>query len=101
MVAISIPVFTAQLESSKEATDAANIRAAYAEAMVDYLENQKAITGTTYQVTLTQGTDGWARTDISTGLGNLGATITGTPKAGGTATITVDAAGAATITYSA
>lgn len=31
LVAIAIPVFTAQLEKSREATDASNIRAAYAE----------------------------------------------------------------------
>lgn len=31
LVAISIPIFTAQLEKSREATDAANIRSAYAE----------------------------------------------------------------------
>ncbi len=31
LVAIAIPVFTNQLEKSREATDAANIRAAYAE----------------------------------------------------------------------
>ncbi|WP_051207339.1 prepilin-type N-terminal cleavage/methylation domain-containing protein [Butyrivibrio sp. AE3006] len=31
LVAISIPVFTSQLEKSREATDAANLRAAYAE----------------------------------------------------------------------
>ena len=31
LVAISIPIFTSQLEKSKAATDAANIRAGYAE----------------------------------------------------------------------
>ena len=34
LVAIAIPIFTSQLEKSREATDAANIRAAYAEVMV-------------------------------------------------------------------
>lgn len=33
LVAISIPVFTNQLEKSREATDLANVRAAYAEVM--------------------------------------------------------------------
>ena len=33
LVAIAIPVFTSQLEKSKEATDLSNIRAAYAEVM--------------------------------------------------------------------
>jgi type IV pilus assembly protein PilA len=31
LVAIAIPIFTSQLEKAREATDAANIRAAYAE----------------------------------------------------------------------
>ena len=35
LVAIAIPVFTNQLEKAREATDAANIRSAYAEVMTD------------------------------------------------------------------
>lgn len=37
LVAIAIPVFTAQLEKSKDAVSVANLRAAYAEASADYL----------------------------------------------------------------
>ena len=37
LVAIAIPVFTAQLEKSREATDLANVRSAYAELMSEYL----------------------------------------------------------------
>ena len=33
LVAISIPIFTSQLEKSREATDLANVRSAYAEVM--------------------------------------------------------------------
>ena len=33
LVAISIPIFTSQLEKSREATDLANLRSAYAEVM--------------------------------------------------------------------
>ena len=39
LVAIAIPVFTAQLEKSREATDAANIRAAYAEVLVRVIDD--------------------------------------------------------------
>jgi len=39
LVAISIPIFIAQLEKSREATDAANVRSAYAEASADLLTN--------------------------------------------------------------
>ena len=35
LVAISIPIFTSQLEKSRESTDMANIRSAYAEIMAD------------------------------------------------------------------
>lgn len=37
LVAISIPVFTAQLEKARETTDLANIRSAYAEVLANYL----------------------------------------------------------------
>ena len=37
LVAISIPIFTGQLEKAREATDAANIRAAYAAVSTDML----------------------------------------------------------------
>lgn len=33
LAAISIPIFTRQLEASREATDLANVRSAYAEVM--------------------------------------------------------------------
>ena len=44
LVAISIPVFTSQLEKSREATDAANVRSAYAEVVTHYLDNASIIT---------------------------------------------------------
>ena len=37
LVAISIPIFTAQLEKAREATDQANIRSAYAEVSANML----------------------------------------------------------------
>ena len=42
LVAISIPIFSAQLEKSREATDAANIRSAYAEVSADMLTNESS-----------------------------------------------------------
>ncbi len=42
LVAIAIPVFTAQLEKSKEATDIANVRSAYATVIAEYLTNNAA-----------------------------------------------------------
>ena len=37
LTAIAIPVFTSQLEKSREATDMANVRSAYAEVVTKYL----------------------------------------------------------------
>lgn len=50
LVAIAIPIFTAQLEKSREATDVANIRAAYAEASVDALDKGAAGTATSVEM---------------------------------------------------
>ena len=64
LVAIAIPVFSAQLEKSREATDAANLRAAYAEVTVQALESDgKADISET--VTATQKQDGWQGTDYN------------------------------------
>lgn len=40
LVGISIPIFTSQLEKSRESTDLANVRAAYAEVMAEAIENE-------------------------------------------------------------
>ncbi len=50
LVAIAIPVFTAQLEKSKEATDAANLRSAYAEAVSNALYSGSTGSSTVYTV---------------------------------------------------
>ena len=57
LVAISIPVFTSQLEKSREAVDLANIRAAYAECTSAVLTNDG--TGYYKEVVAKQKTAGW------------------------------------------
>lgn len=57
LVAISIPIFTSQLEKSREAVDAANIRAAYAELAVQALESDDV--EISKEVELTQTQKGW------------------------------------------
>jgi prepilin-type N-terminal cleavage/methylation domain-containing protein len=42
LVAISIPIFTSQLEKSRESTDLANVRAAYAEVMSAAITNDES-----------------------------------------------------------
>ena len=59
LVAISIPIFTSQLEKSREAVDAANIRAAYAEIMADAITDDLPTDMSKYNVTLKQETTGW------------------------------------------
>ena len=44
LVAIAIPVFTSQLEKSREATDIANVRSAYAEVVTNYLSKGDSTT---------------------------------------------------------
>ena len=62
LVAIAIPVFTTQLEKSREATDMSNLRAAYAEVMANYLAN--GATGTpSATVTARQTQSGWQNTE--------------------------------------
>jgi prepilin-type N-terminal cleavage/methylation domain-containing protein len=59
LVAISIPIFTAQLEKSRDAVTVANLRAAYAEAASDYLtSNGQAVTDGDVSVTAPSATDG-------------------------------------------
>ena len=58
-MAIAIPVFTTQLEKSREAVDASNIRAAYAEAMTEYLTNGNVTTEKATTADAKQKVDGW------------------------------------------
>ena len=44
LVAIAIPTFNSALTKSKEAADVANIRAAYAEMMMEYMMDDKKLT---------------------------------------------------------
>lgn len=66
LVAIAIPIFTSQLEKAREATDAANIRAAYAEVQAAVLTGEGTGKATIEKdgsaketITLKQQKDGW------------------------------------------
>lgn len=63
LVAISNPIFSAQLEKSREATDVANIRSAYAEVSADMLTNDSS--NKTVNVVAKQKKDKWQGTDYS------------------------------------
>ena len=98
LVAIAIPIFNTQLEKAREATDAANIRAAYAEVMAEGLTTSgtSAITRT---VTLTQKQSGWLTSPApnlaGSGLisgGSSQVAVQGTPAGGGSCTVTYNPA---------
>ncbi|MGO4995987.1 type IV pilin protein [Oribacterium sp. Sow4_G1_1] len=76
LVAISIPIFSAQLNKAKYATDLANARSIYAELQADYLVNgQQKLTvpgkveasGASQQITITEQ-DGSANTYKFSGI---------------------------------
>jgi len=57
LTAIAIPVFTSQLEKSRESTDIANVRSAYAEVVTKYLSDGD--TSYTITVDAKQTVSGW------------------------------------------
>ena len=61
LTAIAIPVFTSQLEKSREATDMANVRSAYANIVSQYLTN--ADTGYAMTVSAQQTQSGWQNSE--------------------------------------
>ena len=79
LVAISIPIFTSQLEKAREATDLANIRAAYAEcsaAVLTEANSGKATYSTadgsaSEDVDLHQKTAGWTDSNENATIGKL------------------------------
>ena len=62
LVAIAIPTFTKQLEKAREAADIANIRSAYSEAMVKYLNDEEDTSAQSQP--MTQKEDDWQTTGI-------------------------------------
>ena len=113
LVAISIPIFTSQLEKSREAVDLANIRSAYAQVQAAALTqadtstesgvtvtkagNEGSYTWTT-TVDLKQTQEGWQGTVDTIGGVDISST---TPKATGTCEVKYDqSTGTTTFTFS-
>ena len=96
LVAIAIPVFTAQLEKAREATDLANVRSAYAEMMASYLTDTDG-TIANINVPVTQKQANWqtdgdaASTTIADG--HTGAGISVPAKTSGNYTLSITTAG--------
>lgn len=103
LVAIAIPVFAKQLEKSREATDLANVRSAYAELMVEVLASDEAAEPIT--VKLNQKVSGWqTKLPITVGGVTFNGTETanwiGTPGGGGTCVVSYDRDKGAIFTWS-
>ncbi len=92
LVAISIPIFTSQIEKAREATDAANLRAAYAEASAEVLKEGDDVE-VKIEVELCQMMAGWTDTTLQI----AGHPVTEAPIneycKGKTAVVTVDSNG--------
>ena len=88
LVAISIPIFTSQLEKAREATDAANIRSQYAEVMSEAITEGGNVSGKDLfgAVELKQKKDQWQSSGLKENLEGVYQDVEGDyPKAGGTA----------------
>ncbi len=108
LVAISIPIFTSQLEKAREATDLANIRAAYAECSAAVLTEESTGNATyatdgsaSEDVDLHQKNAGWTESNEEAKIGNLVAKTDFNFAEGNTkATVKIDKDGTLTITMS-
>ena len=99
LVAISIPIFTSQLEKAREATDLANIRSAYAELTAEYLTaGSDATTGSEAQrtVAVTQKKEGW-QSDNDEANTTIAETISVPAKTSGDYTVKISTAGVVTV----
>lgn len=93
LVAISIPIFTSQLEKSREAVDIANIRAAYAEVAAQALTDPDKSCSIAVETKQTQ--PGWQTNGDTEIAGVKLSSITSNAKSDGTFTIAYTADGKA------
>ena len=94
LVAIAIPTFASQLEKSREATDLANVRAAYAQVMTEVITSSNDTQ--TQTVALTQKQDGWQSGTDKLNIGGITPANSpqwkGTPRANGSCKVSYDVA---------
>lgn len=101
MVAIAIPMFTKQLEKSRESVDAANIRSQYAEVMSEAISSGADVNvdGLKFaKVDLKQKESGWQNNEFEKNLNSIAAIIDGSPHADGKAWVSISD-GVVTIHY--
>lgn len=90
LVAISIPIFTVQLEKAREATDLANLRAAYAEVSADLLtwDGNSNINSITVNAVQTQAN--WQTSNNSAEYDNVGGLKVNAKTKGGNWSVSAD-----------
>lgn len=92
LVGIAIPVFNSQLEKSREATDLANVRSAYAQVMTEVITSSEDKHEQT--VSLVQRQDGWQSGTDDLNIGGITPNNTlqwiGSPRADGSCKVSYD-----------
>ncbi len=98
LTAIAIPVFSAQLEKARQATDLANLRSAYAEASAEALTDEDGI-GEADTPKMTMNNSSWDKVgSVPEWLTTANAAAGFVPTKGTAATVTVNSStGAVTI----
>ena len=98
LVAIMIPSMTSALEKARDAADAANLRSAYAEAMVKLIQDDtNADSITSDPITITGRVAGFNGISEIAGVSTTTDTILNAAKAGQQITVTVKADGTAPV----
>ena len=92
LVAMSIPIFTSQLEKAREATDAANIRSQYAQVLTDVIDMNGSVNGKDRYgaISLKQKKDGWQNAGLQANLNSTFGRVEGSPAANGSAWVEFD-----------
>ncbi len=102
LVAIAIPVFTTQLERSREATDLSNIRAAYAEAVADYLATGANAAKSAKVTNIQQTVSGWQTSaKLYTRVDGSEVEVSLPSNIAGKSTVTVNISAGGTVTVAA
>ena len=79
LVAIAIPIFSTQLEKSREATDTANIRDYYAEVATALVTGDLDFSKTTQSLTVSGGHAATVSTALTTASGKFNVKVAGVP----------------------
>lgn len=92
LVAVSIPIFTSQLEKSRESVDAANIRSQYSEVMAEAIINGTDVNADGLEfskIDLKQKESEWQNKELEKNLNSIASIIDGSPCANGKAWVSI------------